>query len=109
MISGGSIRLLAARATGIFAVLVMVVSMLVSSVGLPETHEADHPIVAAAQQSQVQSSASCHTQVSCAPFIAPSSVKVLTPNSARKAKYAHFGRAAESLFGPAFDTPPPRA
>jgi hypothetical protein len=89
--------------------LVMVVVMLVSSVGLPETHEADHPVVAAVQQSQVQSSASCHTQVSCAPFIAPASIKVLTPNAVRKAKYAPFGNAASNLFGPAFETPPPRA
>jgi hypothetical protein len=100
MICGGSIRHLAAKATGIFAVLVMVVVMLVSSVGLPETHEADHPVV---------SSASCHTQVSCAPFIAPASIKVLTPNAVRKAKYAPFGNAASNLFGPAFETPPPRA
>lgn len=109
MICGGSIRLLAAKATSIFAVLVMVLVMLVSSVGLPETHQADHPVMAAAQQSQVQSSANCHTQVSCAPFIAPSSIKVLTPNAVRKAKYAHFGKVTENLFGPAFDTPPPRA
>lgn len=109
MICGGPIRFLAARAIGIVAVLVMVLVVLVSSAGQPETHDADHTVVTAAQQLQVQGFASCHAQVSCVPFIAPTGTQIATPNAVRKAKYASFGKAAANLFGPAFETPRPRA
>ncbi len=109
MICGWTIRLLAARAMGIISVLVMVLVLLVSSAGQREAHDSDHAVVTAAQQSQVQGSASCHAQVSCAQFIAPMRAQIVTPNAVRKAKYAPFGKAASNLFGPSFETPPPRA
>lgn len=109
MICGWPIRPLAARVMGIISVLVMVVVLLVSSASQLEAHDSDHAVVTAVQQSQVQGSASCHAQVSCAQFIARMGTQIVTPNAVRKAKYAPFGRAASNLFGPAFETPPPRA
>lgn len=104
-----SLRLLAARAIGIVSVLVMVLVLLVSTTGLPESHDADYPVVTAGQLTQQQGSVSCHSQVTCAPFIAPSGTNVSTPYTASKADFASFGEATSKLFGPTFETPPPRA
>lgn len=109
MVQGNLFRLLAARAVGIVSVIVMVLALLASTTGLPETHEADRPVVTAVQLTQVQGSVSCHSQVTCAPFIAPSGANVSISITASKADFALFGKAASNLFGPEFVTPPPRA
>jgi len=108
MVRGNPFRLLAAQVCGIVLVLGMILVLLASTTGLPVTHEADRPVVTAVQQEQVQGSASCHSQVACAPFIAPSGAQTSTPNAAHEANYTSFGKAASNPFGPTFETPPPR-
>ncbi len=106
---GHFIQAMAGRVSGVVSALLMGLVVFLSPLGVADTHDADHPVATVAVQTQAQGFAPCHSQLSCASFVAAAGVNLSNPNDVRKAEFSVVGEAARTAFRPAFEAPPPRA